>query len=160
MKSKRNILIIILISIAIILVGIILLFVVPKKKDDEKEKKTNSYKFSKEVIEIPGTKEYTNEVLSSKHCLDNICIENAKFYYRDNEGRVEYNIINTGKKKTSGLLKMVFDNQQLVVSYKDLKPNKKVKSKSEYSGMEINNKEDYKLLELTSEEKSKIIGLE
>ena len=52
---------------------------------------------------------------------------------------------------------MVFQEQSLVISIKDLAPGESIKTSSYYLGIKINNKEDYLLQELTDEEKSKIV---
>ena len=119
--------------------------------------KGNHYNIEETVIDLPGTITYKNNSLAAEHCLNKICISDAVFYYNDEVGRVEYNITNTSKKKKSGYLKMVFDNQSLIVIYKDLKPNETIKSESQYMGIEIRDKNDYKLHELTKEEISKLV---
>jgi len=156
-KINRNILIMIIIAIAIIIVGIILISIIPKNKGEEKPKYTNSYKFIKD--KNPDIKEYTNDKLNSKHCLNDICIENAKFYYKENEGKVVYTITNNSKKEKEVFLYMIFNEKKLLIHYKKLKPNEKVTSYSEYIGVDIENKDDYTLQALTEEQKNSIIGL-
>lgn len=155
MKLIRKYLILIIIVAIVLLLAVgITLFLTSGMRG---RIKGNHYDFGDSVIDLPGTITYKNDSLGAKHCLNDICIENATFYYNDEVGRVEYNITNTSKKKASGYLKMVFDNQSLIVIYKDLKPNKTVKSESQYMGIEIRDKNDYKLKELTKEEISKLI---
>ncbi len=151
--KKNRILIIVILLIILIVVGVIL-FINSKPKDTGRG---NDYKFKEEVIEIPGTITYKNDELSAKHCLKKICIENVVFYYNDKVGRVEYTITNTSKKKKSGYLKMVFNNNSLIVAYNDLESMETIKSESQYMGIEIEDKSDYKLVELTEEEINKII---
>ena len=151
--KKHKILIIVVILIIILVVGVII-FLKNMKKDDGRG---NEYNFSDEVIELPGTVNYKNENLSSKHCLNDICISEATFYYNDKVGRVEYKITNTSKKKKSGYMKMVFKDKYLIIIYKDLNPGETIKSESQYMDMEIEDKNDYKKEELTKEEINKII---
>lgn len=151
--KKYRILIVSVLLVILIVVGVIL-FLNSKKKDTGRG---NEYNFGDEVIELPGTTNYKNDKLSSKHCLNHICITDAVFYYNDKVGRVEYKITNTSKKNKSGYLKMIFNNQSLLVVYKDLSPNETIKSESQYMGIEIEDKSDYKLEKLTDEEISKII---
>lgn len=151
--KKNRILIVIVLIIILVIVGVVL-FLTSNPKDTGKG---NSYTFGDDVIDLPGSTTYKNDLLSSKHCLNNICISDATFYYNDEVGKVEYTITNTSKKKVSGYLKMVFNEQSLLIVYNDLKPNKTIKSESQYVGIEIKDKSDYKLEELTKEELSKII---
>ena len=152
--KKNRILIIVILLIILIVVGVIL-FINSRVKDTGRG---NDYKFKDEVIEIPGSTTYKNDVLSAKHCLNKICIENVVFYYNDKMGRVEYTITNTSKRKKSGYLKMVFNNTtSLLITYSDLESNESIKSESQYMGIEIEDKSDYKLVELTEEEINKII---
>lgn len=151
LKNKK-ILIIIIAIIILIIIGLILFFL-----NGKKDTRGNNYNYNNEAIQLPGTTEYKNEELSSKHCLNDICIEDATFYYNDQIGRVEYTITNTSKKTKSGYLKMVFKEQTLLIVYNDLKPNSTVKSESQYMGIEIKDKSNYELKKLTKEEISKII---
>lgn len=151
---KKHIILIIIIAIIILLIiGTILFFTSGIKGRIS----GNHYSYGKEVIDLPGTTTYKNEELASKHCIKDICIENAVFYYTSEVGRVEYEITNNSNKKASGYLKMVFDNQSLIVVYKDIKPKETIKTESQYMGIEIKNKNDYELKELTKEEVNKLI---
>lgn len=147
--DKKKILIIIITIIILALIGIIIFSITPKSSE-----LGNAYTFSNEKVK---EETYKNDKLSSKHCLNSICIEDATFYYNDNMGRVEYIITNTSNKTVSGYLKMVFKNQTLKVVYQDLAPKKTIRSQSQYSGIEIDDKSDYKLEKLTKEEISKIV---
>ena len=150
---KHLIAIIIVLIVILIIVGVILYL-------NSKPKLANignSYKFNSEEIELPNTVSYKNEKLSSKHCLNDVCIEDATFYYNNEVGRVEYTITNNSDKTVSGYMKMVFNEQSLVIVYKDLFPKRTVKSSSQYMGMEITDKNDYKLEKLTKEEIKSII---
>lgn len=151
-KEKRNLVIIILIVILVI-IGLILFF----KYQGKNQFVNNNYVINDEQSELPGTVKYSNEQLSIEHCLNNICISDAVFYYNDSFGRVEYSITNNSKNVASGYLKMVFDEQTLMVVYKNLSPGDTVRSKSQYSGVEIKNKDDYKLKKLTKKEISQIV---
>ena len=147
--------IIIIAIILLVIIGLILFF-----NSGKEEPRENNYTFNLEYSEIPGTIVYNNEKLTSEHCLNEVCISDVTFYYRDDEGRVEYNITNTSsdyKKVKSGYLKMVFDDKSLLIVYSDLRSGMTVKSQTQYMGMEIKNKEDYKLEKLTKKEISKIV---
>ena len=126
------------------------------KKKEEIKSDRNKYNFSNQITEVEGTQYYTNDSLQSSHCLEDICIERASFFYNGNNGRVEYTIKNQSNKKASGYLKMVFGNKALYVSYKDLEPGKSVRSVSSYLDVKISNKEDYRLEKLTKDEMRKI----
>ena len=154
---KNNKILIIIIAIVIsVIIGLILFFT----SGNGKETPGNSYIFSTEKSEIPGTITYSNEKLASKHCLNDVCISDVVFYYKDDQGRVEYKITNNSsnyRKAKSGYLKMVFDDKSLLVVYNNLRSGVTVKSQAQYMGMEIKNKEDYKLEKLTKKEISKLI---
>lgn len=153
LERKHKILIIIILLIILLVVGVVL-FLNSKKIPD---KRGNYYNMSDEVIELPDTVTYENSSLSSKHCLKDICINDAVFYYNNEVGRVEYTITNTSNKVVSGYLKMVFKDQSLIVIYKNLGPKKTIKSSSQYMGIEIKDKSDYKLVKLNKKEIKKII---
>lgn len=139
--------------IVLLLIICVILVLVFKPKDP---KITGSYREG-EVIELPGSKTYNNENLIAKHCLNGICISDATFYYNDEFGRIDYTITNTSKETKSGYLKMVFGDESLIIAYSDLKPNKSVKSSSQYWKVEINDMTDYKLEKLSDKEISQII---
>ena len=150
--KNNKILIIVIAIIILVIVGLIVLLI-PKKGEDEWG---NSYNFSDDVVELPDTVTYNNEKLTSRHCLNSICVEEVTFYYSNDTGRVEYTITNTSNKTKSGYLKMVFKNEFLIIAYKDLVPKRTIKSRTQYTGKEIKDKSDYKLKKLTKEEISKI----
>lgn len=150
--KDNKILIIIIAIVVLIIVGIILFLNSGTKKDSY----YNNYKFGTKTVELPNTKKYTNEKLDAEHCLNEICIFDAVFYYNDEVGRVEYKITNTSNKEKSGYIKMVFDEESLIVVYKNLLPKSVVDSQSQYMGIEIKNKDDYKLEKLTKEEMRKL----
>ena len=152
-NKKHGIILIIGLIIILIIIGLILYL----NKKPRPANIGNSYKFNGEEIELPNTVNYKNEKLSSKHCLKDICIEDANFYYNEEIGRVEYTITNLSDKTVSGYLKMVFNDSYLVITYKDLLPKKSIKSFSQYMGVEIKDKSDYKLEKLSKEEIKKII---
>lgn len=149
---KRKILIIVIIIVILLLIGL-MIFLNIKPKGDEG---LNSYDFKNDAVELPNTTTYENEKLSSSHCVKDICIDNVKFYYNDNEGRVEYTITNKSRDIKSGYLKMIFNDQELLVVYKDLGPKKTIKSRSQYIGFEIKDKDNYVLKKLSKEEISKL----
>ena len=151
--KKRKIIIIVIIILILVLIGLIIKLCFKPKRGIT----GNNYIIPKEVIELPNTVTYENEELSSKHCIDDICIDNAIFYYNDEEGRVEYTITNNSDEIKSGYLKMIFKDQELIIIYKDLLPKKTVNSRSQYIGMEIKDKSDYTLKKLSKEEIGKII---
>ncbi len=144
--------------IGLCFIGAVVLGIILAKEPDKENKITdNKYHFSTEVVERTDTKEYSNDVLQSKHCLDDICISEAKFYYLENEGRVDYTIENIGNKVQSGFLKMIFGGDSLVVAFSDLEPGKVVHTTSQYGGQTIKDMSDYTLDYLTEEEKNSII---
>ena len=143
-NKKHGIILIIGLIIILIIIGLILYL----NKKPRPANIGNSYKFNGEEIELPNTVNYKNEKLSSKHCLKDICIEDANFYYNEEVGRVEYTITNLSNKTVSGYL---------VITYKDLLPKKSIKSFSQYMGVKIKDKSDYKLEKLSKEEIKKII---
>lgn len=151
--KKNKILIIIICIVILIVIGLILFF----NNNSKQEPEINDYNYNNTPRELTNTTVYSNDTLSSSHCLNGICISKATFYYTDSVGRVEYTITNTSNKVKSGYLKMVFNEQSLIVSYKNLKPNESIISKSQYMGMEIKNKDDYKLEKLSDDEISQII---
>ena len=150
---KHLILLIIILIVILVVVGIILFL----NRNPRRDNIGNTYKFNNEVVELPNTVSYKNDNLISKHCLKDICIENATFYYNDEMGRVEYTITNNSNKTVSGYLKMVFNDQSLIIVYKDLVPKKTINSFSQYTGIEIKDKTDYKLEKLSKEEIKSII---
>ncbi len=147
---------IIIAIIILLLIGFIEIIIFSQKKDNNTSS-INSYHFTGKVKEADDIVIYTNPQLKASHCLNLICVENASFYYNTNSGRVEYTIHNQSNNQYNGYLKMVFQEQSLVISIKDLAPGESIKTSSYYLGIKINNKEDYLLQELTDEEKSKIV---
>ncbi len=155
LKKNKMIGLILLIIFTIVLLLILMVLFSSKK---EKKVPTNQYSFSKEVKELTGTKEYETEALKSKHCLDGICISEAKFYYLDNQGRVEYVIENVSSEVKSGLYKMVFGGDHLVVSFTNVKPGDSYKTVSQYLGQTISYMDDYSL-EYLSEDELKTVNV-
>lgn len=147
MKQKFNFnrkLLIIIISVClVVLISIILIFMF---KGNTKDSYSN-YKVSNKVEELPGTKVYDDEKISSEHCVDDICVVNAKLYYSGNydSGRVEYTVINYGRKTSSGKLQMVFKDTTIDVLYKDLKAGGTLNTSTQFANKKISNVEDYKL---------------
>lgn len=147
----------IIIAIIIFLcIGVFEIIIFSRKKEDNTSK-GNSYQFSDKVKNEDDITVYTNPQLAGAHCLNSICIESASFYYNENGGRVEYTIHNQSNEVYEGYLKMVFQQQSLIVAIHKLAPGQTVNSSSYYLGVEIKDKEDYQLQELTEEEKSKIV---
>ncbi len=145
----------IIIGIAIFLVvGIIEIALFTRRRPLERE---NHYFMADGVKEAIGTKTYTNDQLKASHCIDSICIIDAKFYYTEAGGRVEYTIENQGTEVASGYLKMIYGNQSLLVAYQNLNPQEKAVTSSFYVGIEIENKDDYLLEKLTEEEINKVV---
>ena len=151
--KKHGIIIIIVLIIILLIIGLILyLNARPKLKNIG-----NNYYYSENIVELPGTVTYKNDSLSSEHCLNNICISDVTFHYNNEVGKVDYKITNNSNKIVSGYLKMVFQNQSLLIVYKDLVPKRTINSSSQYMGIEIKDKSDYKLEKLSKEEIKKII---
>ena len=153
--AHKEIVFIVLIIVFLLIAIVLGVWLAPDKKENKKS--NDKYQFTGEVKEIEGTTEYSNDDLKKDHCIDDICISEATFYYLGNEGRVDYVITNKSSSKQSGSYKMVFGDDYLVVYFTDLEPGKPVKTTSQYVGKTIPNMENYTLEYLTEEEKSKII---
>lgn len=144
-KFNRKLLIVIISICLVILISIIIVFMF---KGEKKSKKTNSnYNINSEVKELPGTKVYDDEKISKKHCVDNICVENAVLYYSSdyNSGRVEYTVVNNSDKTSSGKLQMVFKDTTIDIIYKDLEAGKSIDTRTQFMNKKISNVEDYEL---------------
>ena len=151
----------IIIAIIIFLsVGVLEIIIFSQRKESDKEEKGNSYNFTSNVVEEKGITIYSSPQLKAAHCLNSVCIENASFYYNEKGGRVEYIIHNQSNTIYDGFIKMVFNEQSLVISIRNLAPGQSVKSSSYYLGVQIKEKDDYQLQELTEEDKSKIVRLD
>ena len=100
--------------------------------DDYKAYYLRYYNINSEVKELPGTKVYDDEKISKKHCVDNICVENAVLYYSSdyNSGRVEYTVVNNSDKTSSGKLQMVFKDTTIDIIYKDLEAGKSIDTRT------------------------------
>ena len=79
--------------IIVLLVVLLLIFGLLFGGDRGRKKGSNKYVYNKAIDEAPGTEKYSNENLIISHCLKGICISDTSFYYRDNDGRIEYTII-------------------------------------------------------------------
>lgn len=158
--KKNGVKIIIVVAAIFLLIGIIEIVVFSRK---EKEKDINSselqshYHFSEKVEELPGTETYTTPTLSASHCLEGICVENATFYYTESGGRLEYTIENQTNKVASGLLKLVFEKQSLIIVYQDLAPGAKVDTASYYTNKKIDKMDDYHLEHLSKKDNQNIV---
>ena len=158
--KKNGVKIIIVIAAVFLLVGIVEMVIFSRKEKDnnpDTSKLQSHYDFSEKVEERPGTQKYSSETLSASHCLDGICVENATFYYTDAGGRLEYTLMNQTNETASGLLKMVFDKQSLIIAYQDLAPGAKVETSSYYTNKTIEKMEDYHLEHLSEEDNKKIV---
>lgn len=153
---NKAIKIVIILTIIFLGIGLFEIILFSQKKE-EKGSNGNNYHFSNEVKEEEGIVIYTNPQLKAAHCLNSICIEDASFYYNKDGGRVEYTIHNQSNDVYEGYLKMIFQEQSLVVAIRKLAPGQSVKSSSYYLGIEIKDKDDFVLQELTEDEKSKIV---
>lgn len=154
-KAHKETVYIVLIIVALLVVIILGVLLAPEKKDNPKS--NNNYHFTNEVKEIEGTVEYSTDDLKKDHCIDDICISDATFYYLGDEGRIDYVVTNNSSSKKSGSYKMVFGDEYLVVYFTDIEPGKSFKTTSQYIGKTIPNMDDYTLDYLTDEEQSKII---
>ena len=158
-NNKLNILIV-LCSALIIILLIVLLIIwgsYHKNNNGSTENAVNNYNISEDVIDLPDTIYYSNETLTKEHCLNSICISNASFQYRNNEGTVYYDITNIGDSIESGLLKMNFSGTSLIVVFQEISPKKTISSSSQYVGMEILNKDDFVLEELDKSDMDSVI---
>lgn len=150
-KYRKVIICIVIILIVVLLIlGIRLIF---RSSKDNK----NNYSYVGDVKDLPGTKKYTTPSLLAPHCIESVCIINAKFYFIDDDGRVEYYIENHSDEKVpAGYLKMVFGDQYLVIAYRSLEPREMIKTVSSYSGVSFSDKSDYVLKKLTKKEMKKL----
>lgn len=115
------------------------------------------YHFTGNVVEVSGTEIIENDQMKADHCLNDICISNAIFYYADGSGRVDYTIHNQSSKTASGYLKMNFGSNSLIVAYQDLRGNESIQTTSQFLDMKFSNVTDYILEELSEEEINQII---
>ena len=153
-KNKNKI----IISVIILLLIFILIYLILNLHTSKTSKGTNNYRFKSGTIELPGTNTITNDTLQTGHCLNNeICIENVKIYYINNEGRVDYTIHNIKNITKSGYLKLIFGNEYLIVAYRNLGGNKSIKTSSYYENIDLSNIKNYTVAELTTDEISQII---
>ena len=155
MKKNQKILIIVIVIVLVIVLSI--LSVIFEKKKPTNDKLNNNYEISNKIEDEPGTKSYTNEKIKRSHCIDNICVEDVIFYYNDNQGRIEYKVINKSSKKSSGYMKIVYSNKSFVVIYNDLEPGQSIETRSQFSDIKISDQDDYKLEKMSKEEINKII---
>lgn len=155
-KNKNKI----IISVIILLLIFILIYLILNLHTSKTSKGTNNYRFKSGTIELPGTNTITitNDTSQTGHCLnDEICIENVKIYYINNEGRVDYTIHNMKNITKSGYLKLIFGNEYLIVAYRNLGGNKSIKTSSYYENINLSNITNYTVDELTTDEISQII---
>ena len=159
---KQNKIKFLIIGIVILLVvGLILMLFSNHSKKDSEKAEGNQYHVSEDTKkEEDGVETYTNSKLEKAHCLDSICIENVVFYYKDNEGRIDYSIENRSDKTVTGNLKIVFGEQSLVAVYNNLAAHRKINTSSYFVNMVISNKEDYTLEKLSKEDKGNIVVIE
>ena len=109
--------------------------------------------------EIPGTYIRSLESLKKKHCLDDVCIKNIMIYYRKNSGRIEYEIVNNGKRKVSGAFKLKFDNgNSTYIVYTKLKKGESRKGVISFSNNDYSNVYDYTLNKLKDKELKKLLN--
>ena len=154
-NTHKEVIFIVLIIVFLLLAIVLGILLAPGKKENQKS--NDKYHFTGEVKEIAGTTKYSNDNLKKDHCIDDICITEATFYYLGDEGRIDYVITNKSSSKKSGSYKMVFGDDYLIIYFTDLEPNKSFKTTSQYVGKTISNMDDYTLEYLSEEEKSKII---
>lgn len=156
MKDNKNkkmfiILPIIILSFLLILVGVSYAGKLNGKRNDG----YNNYVISDKISELDGTTVVKSDELSREHCLDDICVKDV-VVYNNNDGRIEYVIVNNGSKETSGILKMNFGDISAYVAYSALQPGQSVKSLTVFHMQDYSNVKDYKLEKLTDDELSKI----
>jgi len=158
--KKNTVKIIVVVAAIFLIVGIVEIVIFSKKENNNTESifhAEDHYNISPKVEELPGTKVYSNPNLTSSHCYKSICVEDATFYYREDGGRLEYTISNESQEIASGLLKLVFGKQSLIISYQDLAPGAKVSTVSYYSDKKIEKMEEYRIEELSSKDMEKVI---
>ncbi len=151
-NNKRTI--VILVIVLLLVVCSVVIF----KKISVKPTELHSefYEFSSDEKEISGTQRYSNDLLTSEHCIGDICVRDVTFHYVNKIQKIEYVILNNGKKKATGYLYMKYGNHKILLSYSSLEPGKTVKNTSQLFGVEFEQHDDYTLSELTEEEKAAI----
>ena len=142
--------------IGFLLLGIFEIFLFTRDNTVVLSREVNQYTILPGVKEEEGIEVYTNDFLSSQHCMNSICIEGATFHYKDQGGRVDYTIMNQSSEVASGFLKMVFGGQSLVIAYQNIEPGQRIETSSYYGGGDVSFKEDYSLNVLSDEEIRKI----
>ncbi len=162
-KSKYKKLIYIGLIILALSILILLLVFLFKNNDDyiyEQMDKNNSNIVVKNTYkEKPGTFIRTLPSLKSEHCIKDICIKNVVIYYIKEEGRIDYEIINKGKKKVTGALKLVFDNNKSTyVVYNKLKKDETRKGSISFSELDLSNVDDYSLKNVKESELKKLFN--
>ena len=137
---------------SILLVCIILVIVfclLPKKKTSEEPKDSEKIQFSREIVKSSNVKTVTNSSLTKEQCVDKICVSKLEVNAFPNKGYVIYTIKNKGKKKTTGGLKMIFNDDYVLYATYDLKAGESTDGYMNYSDHDLTNIESYTLEKMT-----------
>lgn len=157
MKKKNIILIIVvIISLILLIIGSILFYKreKPNKKGEETEISSKLGKgtvFSEESA-YDSAKKITNETLSAKHCLNEICLTDLVIYESDEFTNIEFIITNVSNVEKEGYLKLVIDNRELTIDYGKMKVQEAKPYYINLPAGTVINAVDYSIRELTTEE--------
>lgn len=162
-KSKYKKLICLGLIILTVVLFVFILSVLFKKEKynvyDYYDKSNENIVVSKDHKEKPGTLIRSTETLKKEHCKDDLCIKNIIIYYIKDEGRIEYEITNKGKRKATGALKLKFDNgNKIFIVYNKLKKNEIKKGVISFSKNDFSNVYDYTLSFASKKELDKLLG--
>ena len=154
--KKINKKIVIAIVVVIVVILLIVSLVLFNKKKNTGVRHYKDYIISDKVVEVPGTYLRRTDTLSSKHCLEDICVTDFIIHYKGNTGRIDYKITNNSKKNKSGYLKFVFANKKKIIVSYNLKRGKTLDKTIQYSNLDLSNILDYELKKLSKSEMSNI----
>ncbi len=154
-KSK-TLLPIVLIAVVLVAVVLVLIASVILKKDDEDIRK-KSGKQTSVFINDPykNATKITNSKLAKEHCVNDICVKDLVIYYTDTVNNIEFDLINKGKEKATGYLKVVFGDKEMTVSYDALESKRPSPYTIQLGKEKLATTEDFSVRELTSEELAK-----
>ena len=156
MNKRKNAIIvgpILVLAFLFLIVGIVYF----GKKDGNNEPLNSQYRISDNHVEYPGSETIKSDKLTQEHCLDNICVKDVVIYQAENEGRIEYTIVNKGSSEASDILKLNFGDTFTYITFTILQPGRSVSSRTIFRDGDYTNVDDYTLEYLTAEEKEKIV---
>ena len=155
--KEHSTLAIVIISVLLILLVILGVILATRQKNSHKVM-GNDYLIQEKEVEFPGTKVVSTDGLKEEKCLNNICVSNITVYSNDSRGRIECTITNKTQEKKSGYLKVLFDNQTLIVAYNNLLPEGSTKAVAQFEGYSLKDANNYSLDSLSKEELEKIVS--